>query len=177
MGTHPIFESDFDCLTGMSEAGVSSSKKTTQFSIVHEPISSSDEDMVQDCSSFLLERNESPKLISSEPKIPVLGRKRKIKENTVNENSTSIIEILDLISDDEIVRKPPKNSMQIKRWKAMLMKLNSKPRMSECENNLLSRLRETPNDEKLKHDESILKNEAISDNESILNIRKLKNNH
>ena len=50
--------------------------------------------MVQDCSSFLLERNESPKLISSEPKIPVLGRKRKIKENTVNENSTSIIEIL-----------------------------------------------------------------------------------
>jgi len=192
----------------MSEAGVSSSKKTTQFSIVHEPISSSDEDMVQDCSSFLLERNESPKLISSEPKIPVLGRKRKIKENTVNENSTSIIEILesshsykklkrserkkrsksknriidtneiiDLISDDEIVRKPPKNSMQIKRWKAMLMKLNSKPQMSECENNLLSRLRETPNDEKLKHDESILKNEAIGDKESILNIRKLKNNH
>ena len=39
----------------------------------------------------------------------------------------------------------------------MLMKLNSKPQMSECENNLLSRLRETPNDEKLKHDESILK--------------------
>ena len=67
-------------------------------------------------------------------------------------------EIIDLISDEEIDKTPPRNSMQIKRWKAMLKKLNSKSQMAQCKNeSFINRMNKSPNDEKIKSDQSILK--------------------
>merc|ERR1711953_233971 len=112
MGTHPIFESDFDCLTGMSEVEVSSSTKTSNFTIVQEPISSSDEDVAEECSpSSVTETLFIPVIdLQSDPKpvkpktypeksqgpreIPVPGRKRKRKSNSVEVDNTNVIEIL-----------------------------------------------------------------------------------
>ena len=80
--------------------------------IVHEPLSSSDEDIGQDCSSSH-ERNDAPIIpvidLSSDPKpvkpktypekshrdIPVPTRKRKSpKESPIKANTSNVIEIL-----------------------------------------------------------------------------------
>merc|ERR1711953_683594 len=226
MGTHPIFESDFDCLTGMSEVEVSSSTKTSNFTIVQEPISSSDEDVAEECSpSSVTETLFIPVIdLQSDPKpvkpktypeksqgpreIPVAGRKRKRKSNSVEVDNTNVIEILkssncykkkkrterkkkqsksdttfedseiiDLISDEEVDKTPPRNSMQIKRWKTILEKLHSKSQITQWKEGFINRMSKSPNGKKIKLDQSILKHEPVGDNEPILNIRKLKNNH
>ena len=92
-------------------------------------------------------------------------RKRKKSKSDTNIESRASAdtlidgpEIIDLISDEEIDKTPPRNSMQIKRWKAMLKKLNSKSQMAQCKNeSFINRMNKSPNDEKIKSDQSILK--------------------
>ena len=66
-------------------------------------------------------------------------------------------EIIDLISDEEVDKTPPRNSMQIKRWRTLLDKLHSKAPMTQCKDSFINRMSKSPNDEKMKLDQSILK--------------------
>jgi len=195
----------------MSEVEFSSSTKASNVTIVQEPISSFDEDVAEESSpSSVTETLFIPVIdLQSDPKpvkpktypeksqgpreIPIPGRKRKRKSDSVEVDNTSVIEILkssncykklkrkerkrkksksdidsrslsnqseeiiDLISDEEVDKTPPRNSMQIKRWRTLLDKLHSKAPMTQCKDSFINRMSKSPNDEKMKLDQSILK--------------------
>ena len=83
-------------------------------------------------------------------------KKKRSKSQDIHVNAEPD-KTINLISDDEMVSNPPRNSMQIKRWKNMLSQLHSKSQITECKGISISRSRETSNVEQLKLDETILK--------------------
>ena len=86
-------------------------------------------------------------------------RKRKKSKSDIDSKSlrNQSEEIIDLISDEEVDKTPPRNSMQIKRWRTLLDKLHSKAPMTQCKDSFINRMSKSPNDEKMKLDQSILK--------------------
>ena len=80
-------------------------------------------------------------------------KKKQSKSDTTFEDS----EIIDLISDEEVDKTPPRNSMQIKRWKTILEKLHSKSQITQWKEGFINRMSKTSNGKKIKLDQSILK--------------------
>ena len=80
-------------------------------------------------------------------------KRKKSKSDTTFEGS----EVIDLISDEEVDKTPPRNSMQIKRWKTILETIHSKSQITRWQEGFINRMNKSPNEKKIKLDQGILK--------------------